>query len=121
MKRKDLFLAHMDAYAADKVTDALLLKYIGVSDDAKIVKSKLLTIDPVTKALLVKWVGSVPVPTGAQIVTILEALTGNSKLKAEAIRILDAGNHYAVKNVESALQEIATNQENMMTLIYLGL
>lgn len=108
MKRQDLLLAHMDAYAVDRATNALLLKHIGTSTDAKVVKSKLLEIDPETKALLVKWVSSVPSPTGAEIVALLEALTGNRRLRASAIRIIDTGGYFpGITDVENALQQIA--------------
>lgn len=54
--RQDHLLAHMDAYAVEKSTNILLLKYMGISSGAsKIVKSKLLAIDPSTKTLLVKF------------------------------------------------------------------
>lgn len=109
MKRQDLLLAHMHAYAVDRATNALLLKHIGTAGDVKIVKEKLLAIDPVTKALLVKWVELAPVPTGQQIVAVLEALTGDNKLKAEAIRIVDTGGHFPeITDVESALEQLAS-------------
>lgn len=62
MKRQDQLLAHMDAYAVDRETNALLLQYLGetLSTSSKIVKSKLLAIDPVTKALLVKFNSQLP-------------------------------------------------------------
>ena len=62
MKRQDQLLAHMDAYAVDKETNALLLQYLGegLSTSSKIVKSKLLAIDPTTKALLVKFSSQLP-------------------------------------------------------------
>lgn len=62
MKRQDQLLAHMDAYAVDRETNALLLQYLGetLSSSSKIVKSKLLAIDPTTKALLVKFRNQLP-------------------------------------------------------------
>ena len=47
MKRQDELLAHMDAYAVDRETNAMLLQYLGetLSTSSKIVKSKLLAID----------------------------------------------------------------------------
>ena len=62
MKRQDQLLAHMDAYAVDKKTNAMLLQYEGetLSTSSKIVKSKLLAIDPTTKALLVKFGNQLP-------------------------------------------------------------
>lgn len=60
MKRQDQLLAHMNAYAVDKESNALLLKHMGVAGQSKVVHTKLLEIDPTTKALLVKWVGSIP-------------------------------------------------------------
>lgn len=56
--RQDHLLAHMDAYAVERNTNILLLKYMGIPSGAsKIAKSKLLAIDPSTKALLVKFDG----------------------------------------------------------------
>ncbi|GAH60201.1 unnamed protein product, partial [marine sediment metagenome] len=108
MKRQDQLLAHMKAYAVDRASNALLLKHMGVAGESKVVKEKLLAIDPVTKALLVKWVESAPVPTGAEIVAVLEALTGDDKLQAEAIRIIDEGDYFTGTDVEAALQELAS-------------
>lgn len=85
MKRQDQLLAHMDAYAVDRETNALLLKYLGMTSESKIVKSKLMGIDEETKALLIKLV---------------------NRIAADAISIVDAGNHFASKTVEEALQEI---------------
>lgn len=101
--RKDYQIQLAGAYAANKSDHALLLKSAGLKENAIVVKSKLLGIDSATKALLVKWIGSVPLPTGAQIVALLEALTGNARLKAEAVRILDAGGYWDVGDVEAVL------------------
>ena len=62
MKRQDQLLAHMDAYAVDRETNAMLLQYLGesLSTSSKIVKSKLLAIDPTTRALLVKFGNQLP-------------------------------------------------------------
>lgn len=62
MKRQDQLLAHMDAYAVDRETNAMLLQYEGktLSTSSKIVKSKLLAIDPTTRALLVKFGNQLP-------------------------------------------------------------
>lgn len=109
MKRQDLLLAHMDAYAVDKETNALLLKHMGVAGQTKVVQSKLLEIDPTTKALLVRWVESIPMPSGEEIVALLEALTGDKKLKAEAIRIIDTGGYFpGVTDVEAALEQLGS-------------
>jgi len=105
--RQDHQLAHMDAYAVDKADNALLLKHAGIATAAKLAKSKLMGIDPATKALLVRWIGAVPPMTGAQIVTILETLTEEARLKAEAIRIEDTADYFTADEVEAALVELA--------------
>jgi len=105
--RQDYQLAIMDAYALDKADNALLLKHAGLATAAKTAKSKLMGIDPTTKALLARWIGAVPPMEGAAIVEILEALTGNARLRAEAIRILDTADYFTATEVESALIELA--------------
>lgn len=60
-QRKDHQLAATKTFAVEKDTFELLLKSMGVSSgEAVLAKEKLITIDPTTKALLVKWVDEVP-------------------------------------------------------------
>ena len=105
--RQDHQLQQIDAYALDKSDNALLLKHAGIATLSKTAKSKLMGIDPATKALLVRWIGAVPPMTGAQIVAILEALTEEARLKADAIRIEDTAGYFTSTEVESALTELA--------------
>lgn len=58
--RQDHQLQQIDAYALDKSDNALLLKHAGIATATKIAKSKLIGIDPDTKALLIRWLGSTP-------------------------------------------------------------
>lgn len=65
-QRKDDQLAATKTFALEKDSYELLLKSIGVSSgEAVLAKEKLIAIDPVTKALLVKWVDSLPTEEGA--------------------------------------------------------
>jgi len=60
-KRKDYQLAATKTFAVEKDSYELLLKNKGVlSGEVILAKEKLIAIDPTTKALLVKWVGSAP-------------------------------------------------------------
>ena len=47
--------------------------------------------------------------------------TGANQVSGVDVPIADAGAHYPADNVEAALQQAASNQENAMALIYLGL
>jgi len=47
--------------------------------------------------------------------------TGADQVSGEDVPVEDAGTHFITDNVEAALQEVATDRENMMALIYLGL
>ncbi len=66
--RQDHQLAHIDAYAVNKSDNALLLKHAGIATAAKVVKSKLMGIDPTTKALLVRWIDAAPFPIRGTII-----------------------------------------------------
>ena len=121
-KRKDYQLAETKTFAVEKNSYELLLKSMGVSSgEAILAKEKLMAIDPTTKAILVKWIDAIPAMTGTQIVTLLEALIGDNRLKAEAIRIIDIGDHYTSTTVEGALQEVGSFHENSMILSYMAL
>ncbi len=98
--RQDHQLRQIDAFAVDKRDNALLLKSEGLAQNAKVVKSKLLGIDPTTKALLVRWVDALPgggngSMTGAQIVELLETLAIGSRLSHTALDDVNPGDHHA--------------------------
>ena len=58
-QRKDHRLAETKTFAVEKNSYELLLKDMGaLSGEVVLAKEKLIAIDPVTKALLVKWVDS---------------------------------------------------------------
>ncbi len=121
--RQDHQLQSINAFATDKRDNALLLKSEGLAQNTKVVKSKLLGIDPDTKALLVRWVDSLPgggngAMTGAQIVEILEALIGDARLSHTALDDVVSGSHHIKYTDAEAVAAVASETN---ALDWLGL
>jgi len=118
--RQDHKLAEIHAFAVDKSDNALLLKSKGLAQNTKVVKSKLIGIDPNTKALLVKWIDSLPggengAMTGEQIVALLEALAIGSRLSHTALDDVVSGSHH-VKTVSGDINLNDLAEKNHISL-----
>jgi len=80
-KRKDYQLAATNTFAVEEDTHELLLKSMGISTSPGILaKEKLIAIDPTTKALLVKWIDSIPFAERKQI-----TLTDDASIALETV------------------------------------